>query len=481
MPLHRRLLLLLGGVLGFFVPGDFCGSLYYSYLKVSESSQGLPQFLSVIHLNDTPIARYDFLNKKTIPLVPWMKEEEMVKIPERIFRGDLEWLSARSNQTGGLHTWQVIVGCELKEDGTKRGFLHYGYDGMDVISFDKETLRWVVSQSQAQKVKEDWEKAPHWSQKIKHFLEKTCIEWLQTNMSYQKEALKKTEPPVGKLTRKVVDDSLEVLTCQAFGFYPKEILATWMKNGKVCEYGTLHRNVAPNSDGTYYVWLSIEINPKERDRFRCRLEHKGLQEPLVLAWEEKKDVMLLGFLADVMINIPGALILFLICYRLNKRKKLHQAMTTHLDDLSLEKLCSFSTYVTEDEIQSAAMLPSKTTPKGCCVQKTELREGEKTPLRASPDASSDNVEEPTLETSEGGLEEHLEDAEATKPGMEGLEEEVNLRGPSEKQADEHLAGEERGETQMQLEDSQIHPEAQDGEGLQLQLISMDDEKPPPPL
>ncbi|XP_058024330.1 major histocompatibility complex class I-related gene protein-like isoform X2 [Ahaetulla prasina] len=455
MPLHRGLLLLLGGVLGFLVPGDFCGSLYYSYLKVSESSQGLPQFLSVIHLNDIPIARYDFLNKKTVPLVPWMKEEEMkVKIPERMFRGDLEWLSARNNQNGGLHTWQVIVGCELKEDGSKRGFLHYGYDGMDIISFDKETLRWVVSQSQAQKVKEDWEKAPRWSQKIKDFLEKICIEWLQTNMSYQKEALKKTEPPVGKLTRKVVDDSLEVLTCQAFGFYPKEILATWMKNRKVCEYGTLHRNVAPNSDGTYYVWLSIEINPKERDRFRCHLEHEGLQEPLVLAWEEKTDTVLYGGVAAVIIFILGAPFLCQILCGLIYRKKLHQAVKTHLDDLPLEKISSSSTYGTEDEIQSAAMLPSKTTPEGCCGQKTELREGEKTPLRASPDASSDNVEEPTLETSEGSLEEHLEDAEATKPGIEGLE--FLQRNKRMSTWLERKGGRER-ETQLQLEDSHTDP------------------------
>ncbi|XP_013925608.1 PREDICTED: major histocompatibility complex class I-related gene protein-like [Thamnophis sirtalis] len=96
-----------------------------------------------------------------------------------------------------------------------------------------------------------------------------------------------TEPPVGKVTHKVVDDSLEVLICQAFGFYPKEIQTTWIRDGEVCQNETLHRNVAPNSDGTYYVRLSIEIDPKERDRFWCHLEHQGLQEPLVLAWKEE--------------------------------------------------------------------------------------------------------------------------------------------------------------------------------------------------
>ncbi|ETE55891.1 Major histocompatibility complex class I-related protein, partial [Ophiophagus hannah] len=65
------------------------------------------------------------------------------------------------------------------------------------------------------------------------------------------------EPPVGKVTREVVDEKLEVLTCQAFGFYPKEIQAIWTRDGEACVYETLRRNVAPNSDGTYYVQLSI--------------------------------------------------------------------------------------------------------------------------------------------------------------------------------------------------------------------------------
>ncbi|XP_013917311.1 PREDICTED: HLA class I histocompatibility antigen, alpha chain F-like [Thamnophis sirtalis] len=103
-----------------------------------------------------------------------------------------------------------------------------------------------------------------------------------------------TEPPVVKVTRKVVNDSPKVLICQAFGFYPKEIQATWTREGEVPQYKTLRRNVAPNSDGTFYVQLSIEIKPKERNRFRCHLKHEGLDEPLVLVWEEEPGERLRG-------------------------------------------------------------------------------------------------------------------------------------------------------------------------------------------
>ncbi|XP_032064502.1 major histocompatibility complex class I-related gene protein-like isoform X2 [Thamnophis elegans] len=338
----RAPLWLLWAGLGSFVPGSRCGSsrhsLSYSYLEVSESSQRVPKFLSMVHLDDEPIARYDSPTRKLVPLVPWMEVEEAKTfvVPEMVFRADLEWLSELNPQTGELHTWQVVWGCELREDGNKGGFFCYGYDGRDCISFNKETLTWVEAQPQAQKIKEKL-KDPVRFKRNKVFLEKDCLEWLQKCLSYQKEAPKKIEPPVGKVTRKVVNDSLEVLICQAFGFYPKEIQATWMRDREICQNETLRRNVAPNSDGTYYVWISIEIDFKERDRFRCYLEHKGLQEPLVLAWKNQTATgwqITGGTVAIIIFGVVIviiAVVLIYICW-----KKCHPNMRTCCDPDSQE-------------------------------------------------------------------------------------------------------------------------------------------------
>uniref|UniRef100_A0A670ZN58 Ig-like domain-containing protein n=1 Tax=Pseudonaja textilis TaxID=8673 RepID=A0A670ZN58_PSETE len=248
-------------------------SLSYFYLKLSEPSQGLHQFFIKVHLDDHPIIRFDSLTWKMEPL----------RNP-----APFSFISTSSGSLLGLRTWQVNLGCELREDGSKGGFLCYGYDGMDFISFDKETLRWMTAQPLAQKVKEEWEEDPRWSQESKVFLEEICIAWLQRYLNSGNSGLVavSAEPPVGKVTHKVEDERLEVLTCQAFGFYPKEIQATWTRDGEACKYETLLKNVAPNSDGTYYVQLSIEIDPKERDHFRCHLEHEGLQEPLDLILEK---------------------------------------------------------------------------------------------------------------------------------------------------------------------------------------------------
>uniref|UniRef100_A0A670HLQ8 Ig-like domain-containing protein n=1 Tax=Podarcis muralis TaxID=64176 RepID=A0A670HLQ8_PODMU len=88
------------------------------------------------------------------------------------------------------------------------------------------------------------------------------------------------EAPVVKVTRKADYDGLETLVCQVHGFYPKEIEANWVKDGEVWQEGTLRGLVAPNSDGTYYLLLSVQIDPEEREHFRCRVEHDSLKKPL---------------------------------------------------------------------------------------------------------------------------------------------------------------------------------------------------------
>ncbi|XP_026547824.1 HLA class I histocompatibility antigen, alpha chain F-like [Notechis scutatus] len=79
---------------------------------------------------------------------------------------------------------------------------------------------------------------------------------------------------------------METHICQVHGFYPREIDAFWTRDGEVWLQDTLHKSVAPNADGTYHYWLSIRIDPKERSRYRCHVQHDSLQEPLDLALEE---------------------------------------------------------------------------------------------------------------------------------------------------------------------------------------------------
>ncbi|NWZ60404.1 HA1F protein, partial [Haliaeetus albicilla] len=64
-----------------------------------------------------------------------------------------------------------------------------------------------------------------------------------------------------------------------------------LKDGEVRDQETERGSIAPNSDGTYYTWASIEALPEEKDKYRCRVEHASLPEPGLFMWETESNLL----------------------------------------------------------------------------------------------------------------------------------------------------------------------------------------------
>ncbi|XP_062977971.1 class I histocompatibility antigen, F10 alpha chain-like [Elgaria multicarinata webbii] len=294
--MERCFSVLLLGVVGPPCSGSSSHSLQYFYTGVSEASQGLPRFVAVGYVDGQPMDHYDSNTRKKVPAVPWMRKVERDyaelwrnskrRSSELVFKQSLVNLQNYYNQSDGFHTFQLMYGCELRGDGGKGGYIQFGYNGRDFIALDKETLTWTAADTQAQRSKRKLDADRAGNQYQKSYLEETCIEWLRRYLDYGKETLLRTERPVVKVTSQAEHDGTETLVCQAHGFYPKAIETTWRRDGEVMDHATFRRDVAPNSDGTYHAWLSIKVDPKDRDRYRCRVGHDSLLEPLDFAWEE---------------------------------------------------------------------------------------------------------------------------------------------------------------------------------------------------
>uniref|UniRef100_A0A670ZCE0 Ig-like domain-containing protein n=1 Tax=Pseudonaja textilis TaxID=8673 RepID=A0A670ZCE0_PSETE len=283
-------------------------SLKYFLTAISDPSQGLPQFVAVGYMDGQAFVHYDSHSRRMKPRVSWMEKVEKddpqyrdrntrnFRGAEEQFRGNLETLRNRYNQSEGFHTIQMLSGCELCTDGkTKEGFEMHGYDGRTFLTFDTETRTWVALDLQAQITKRKWDADQGFNQRKKAYLEEICIEWLGKYLSYEKEMLQRTEPPeVTVNSRTEADDGMETHVCRLDGFYPREIDASWRRDGEVWLEETFHGFLVPNADGTYHYWLSIRIDPKERGRYRCHVEHDGLPEPLDLALEGERLVFKLG-------------------------------------------------------------------------------------------------------------------------------------------------------------------------------------------
>ncbi|KAM3848317.1 major histocompatibility complex class I-related gene protein-like [Vipera latastei] len=308
-------------------------SLKYFFNSISESSQAKPHFVSLGYVDDQLFNYYDSNSRRFQPRVSWMEGKEGPQYWERCtqlrrgeeesFRDSLEVLRTLYNHSS-LHTLQKMIVCELRGDGSKGGLVQYGYEGRTFLTFDKETLTWVASEPQAQIIQRKWDAIPGYNQRYKAYLEDECIEWIKKYLSYRKEVLLRTEPPevTVSIRTKAVEDGMETHVCRVHGFYPREIDASWRRDGEEWLQDTFRGSVAPNADGTFHAWLSIRIDPQERGRYRCHVEHDGLQEPLDVALEEPKSNLglIIGCVVAGLVSVC-AIVGILACVYILKRRQ----------------------------------------------------------------------------------------------------------------------------------------------------------------
>ena len=90
--------------------------------------------------------------------------------------------------SAGIHTWQLILGCELDDDGTKRGYSKYSYDGEDFLILDPNTLTWTAANDKAAIIKQQWDSTTRATTQ-KNFVDSDCIQRLQKHLDYGRATL----------------------------------------------------------------------------------------------------------------------------------------------------------------------------------------------------------------------------------------------------------------------------------------------------
>uniref|UniRef100_A0A8D2KQZ5 Ig-like domain-containing protein n=1 Tax=Varanus komodoensis TaxID=61221 RepID=A0A8D2KQZ5_VARKO len=197
-----------------------------------------------------------------------------------------------------LHTWQMMAGCEVGLDRPRGRYLRFGYDGSTYLSLEVETLTWTLPTVDGGTPSLDlW--GSRKSKLLKLSLWARCplggflgaqerpppCQALERFCVHPRDALS-AEPPKVTVAGRAGQDDTETLICRDHGFYPREIDMAWTRDGEVWLQDASHGVLAPNSDGTFYAWLSVRLDPWDRECFLCRVEHDALQTPVELAWEE---------------------------------------------------------------------------------------------------------------------------------------------------------------------------------------------------
>uniref|UniRef100_A0A673LN40 BOLA class I histocompatibility antigen, alpha chain BL3-7-like n=1 Tax=Sinocyclocheilus rhinocerous TaxID=307959 RepID=A0A673LN40_9TELE len=296
-------------------------SLRYYYTAMSGVSD-FPEFTVVGLIDEGQFIYFDSKTKEAVPKTDWMKQNvgadywnrqtQIFTGGHQSFKVDIQTLKGRFNHSTGVHTYQVMYGCELQDDGTKRGYEQHGYDGGDFISLDTNSFTWTAANPQAMMTKNKWDSTGAYAMKQKAYLQNTCIEWLQKYVGYGKDTLEKKVSPQVSLLKK---SSSSQVVCHTTGFYPKEVTISWQKNGQDHYENVNLGELLPNEDGTFQKMSTITVTADERknNKYSCVVEHQGKTMEEILT-EGKNSlpigIIVGGVVAAVLVLVVIAVVVF---------------------------------------------------------------------------------------------------------------------------------------------------------------------------
>ncbi|XP_053190681.1 major histocompatibility complex class I-related gene protein-like [Scomber japonicus] len=176
-------------------------SLKYIF-TASSQVPNFPEFVDVGLLDDVPISYYDSNTERKVPKQDWMKRvtedypqywesgTDVLKGFQQSFKASIETIKQRFNQTGGVHIFQHMYGCEWDDEtGEVNGFYQHGYNGEDFISFDLRTETWIAPKQQAFDTKMKWDNNKAWIAQTKNYLSQICPDWLKKYLNYGRSSL----------------------------------------------------------------------------------------------------------------------------------------------------------------------------------------------------------------------------------------------------------------------------------------------------
>ncbi|XP_037698140.1 hereditary hemochromatosis protein isoform X2 [Choloepus didactylus] len=289
-------------------------SLHYLFMGASELDIGLPLFEALGYVDDRLFVSYDHESRRAEPRTLWVQGgaasqlwlqlSQSLKGWDHMFIVDFWTIMDNNNQSKESHTLQVILGCEVQEDNSTRGFWKYGYDGQDHLEFCPETLNWRAAGPGARATKLEWEVNQIRAKQNRAYLKRDCPEQLQRLLELGRGALDRQVPSLVKVTHRVAP-GVTTLRCQAMNFFPQNITMRWLKDKQLLDGTEVEpMDMLPNGDGNYQSWMAVGVTPGEEQRYTCQVEHPGLDQPLTATWEPSSSgTLVIGIISGIAVCV----------------------------------------------------------------------------------------------------------------------------------------------------------------------------------
>uniref|UniRef100_A0A4W6BY77 Ig-like domain-containing protein n=1 Tax=Lates calcarifer TaxID=8187 RepID=A0A4W6BY77_LATCA len=304
----------------FLQRGNRTHSLRFFYTG-SYGVMTFPEFVGVVMVDEVEVIYCDSSIGGAEPKQDWMRK--LIKDdPEHMdwysnechtshntFKTTTEILMQSFNQTGGVHIYQRMFGCEWDDETAEvKGYDQYGYDGEDFIEFDLKTETWI------------WDNDRAGLSYIKNYLTQVCPEWLKKYVNYGRSSLLRTALPSVSLLQKTPSSPV---SCHATGFYPDRAMMFWRKDGEELHEDVDRGEILPNHDGTFQMSVDLKSPaPGDWERYECVFQLSGVKQDIIKRLD-KAGIRTNRGQAGITGNISGKLtfsLFHLLCYTFVRNK-----------------------------------------------------------------------------------------------------------------------------------------------------------------
>ncbi|XP_036371590.1 major histocompatibility complex class I-related gene protein-like [Megalops cyprinoides] len=265
----------------------------------STGVRDLPEFVAVPSLDDEMVAYFDSKTRKIEIRLKWVLDKMnnsqkyidfysvMLNFGIADLINNLQFTMKLYGHSGGIHTLQLMVGCEVNVDGKAGEFIKFGYDGEDFTSLDISTLTWIAHSPQAVIFNSDWNNRPEVARLWKGYLDIQCYDLLQEAVDVGREILERKVPPEVSLLRR---DPSSPVTCLATGFFPKGIVVSWQKDGEDLHEDVELLETLSNEDGTFQTRSRLTVSPADlkEHKFSCIVDHSSLEKNIIKPVSEEE-------------------------------------------------------------------------------------------------------------------------------------------------------------------------------------------------